>query len=94
MPNRGLIDSTKIERDEHDELFNAKRITDVGNDQDVNLDYDVRTDDNAVYVGIGARGLADSAGGWLIFKLAYDISNRLTSKKSAVGIWNNRGSLF
>jgi len=79
---------------EHNNSLVAKRIMDVGSDADINLDYDERIDNQPVYVGYGARGLADGTDGWLIYQLTYDLSNRVTRVEKAIGVWNNRGSYF
>jgi hypothetical protein len=90
----GLLPVTTIEKAEHDNILHAKRVTDSGSASDVRLDYDVRTDDNPVYVGIGYAGQSITSTGWLIYKLTWDGSSRLTLKQSTTGIWNNRTSLF
>lgn len=78
---------------EHDSLFVAKRVTEVGNDSQTLMDYAARSDDQPVYVGTGARGLATSADGWLIKKFTYDGSDRPTVIQNAVGTWDGRAAL-
>ena len=63
-----------------------------GTDQEL-FDYDGRTDGQPVYAGFGATGLATSATGWTIHKYTYDASGFVTSEKTAIGIYDNRGSL-
>jgi hypothetical protein len=77
---------------EHDTLFLAKRVTEVGNDSQTYMDYDVRTDDQPVYVGTAGRGIATSSDGWLIKKFTYDSSNRPTIIQNGVGAWDNRAT--
>lgn len=91
MPKHELLE---LKNNVYNNALKSERVYDSGSDQDINLDYDMRTDDNPVYVGFGAKGLADGADGWLIFKLTYDASDRVTAKKSAYGVWNDRASLF
>jgi hypothetical protein len=57
------------------------------------LDYDERTDANPVYVGKNTNGAATSAGTWVIQKLTYDGSNRLTRAQVLTGVWDNRATL-
>lgn len=57
------------------------------------LDYDGRTDGNAVYVGKNTNGRATSASDWSIQKLTYDSSNRLTRAQVLTGAWDNRTTL-
>lgn len=86
--------STSAEKREHQYSMYAKRITDIGSDQRIKLDYVDRTDDNPTYVGRGAKGLATSSDGWLVHKITYDSSNRIIDLVSNTGSWDNRVSLF
>lgn len=54
------------------------------------IDYDVRTDDNPVYVGYNIRGVATSDGTWVIQKITYDGSSRVTLVQIAIDSWDNR----
>lgn len=91
MPKHELLE---IKNNVYSQALKAERVYDSGSDQDTNLDYGARTDDNPVYVGLGAKGLSTSSDGWLLFKLTYDGSDRITSKKSAYGAWDDRVSIF
>lgn len=71
-------------------LLNVKRAI---SDFETRLDYDVRTDGNPVYVGKQAQGTATSASTWIIQKLTYDASARLTRTQVLTGSWDNRASL-
>jgi len=73
---------------EHDSLFFAKRITDVGSDQQSII---FAKSANITYIGLGARGLATSADGWLVTKI--DESSDPTTIKHAIGILDNKSSL-
>lgn len=58
------------------------------------IDYDVRSDANPVYIGVAAQGSLTSLPVWLIQKLSYDTSNRITQQESLVNVvWDNRASL-
>lgn len=56
------------------------------------IDYDVRTDENPVYVGYNVRGSATSSSAWILQKITYDASNRITLIQIAVDSWDNRAS--
>ena len=56
------------------------------------LDYDGRSDDNPVYVGFNVRGAVSSDVTWVIQKLTYDGSNRVTLVQIALDAWDNRAS--
>lgn len=56
------------------------------------LDYDVRSDANPVYVGFNHKGAASSATNWVLQKLTYDGSSRVTLVQIAVDSWDNRVS--
>lgn len=57
------------------------------------IDYDDRTDDNAVYIGRSSKGSAASADNWVIYQLTYDEDDRLVVVQVATGSWDNRASL-
>lgn len=57
------------------------------------LDYDTRTDGNPVYVAKAPQGTATSAATWLVQKLTYDASARLTRAEVLTGSWDGRASL-
>lgn len=54
------------------------------------LDYDVRTDSNPVYVGFNFKGAQDAAPNWILQKLTYDGSSRVTLVQIAIDSWLNR----
>lgn len=82
--------SQYVDNKEHDTLFVAKRVTEVGNDSQTYMDYVARTDDQPVYIGSAARGVATSAEGWLVKKITYDASSRPTVIQNGIGAWDNR----
>jgi len=55
-----------LDNKEHDALFFAKRITDVGSDSQLLVDEAIT---GTTYVGSGARGLATTDDGWLLTKI-------------------------
>lgn len=72
-------------------------------DTEKRLDYDVRTDDNPVYIGFAEYLFTSdtatvtpstSATVWVIQKLTYDASDRITRIQAARGFWDDRASLF
>ena len=71
---------------EHDSLFLAKRITDVGSDNQTIVDESAAP--ATTYVGMGARGLATSTTGWLITKIT--VSGTTTTIQHAVAAWDDK----
>jgi hypothetical protein len=78
---------------EHQATLLAKRTTNIPNDLQELYDYSGRTDGQPVYIGYGARSLATSVSGWLVYKYTFDANGFVTSKKTATGIYDNRSSL-
>lgn len=60
---------------------------------DTRIDYQARTDGNPEYVGKATQGTLPSETGWIIQKLIYDASARLTRVQTIIGIWDNRITL-
>jgi hypothetical protein len=77
--------SQYIDNYEHDDLFNAKQVTDVGSDKQ-NLIYIASS--TLIYTGLGARGLATSADGWLLEKI--DMSANPYVITHSIGVWDDR----
>ena len=75
-----------IDNKEHDDLFLAKRITDVGSDDQ--KPWDDTTTANVVYLGRAGRGVATSATGWVIRKI--DTVNK--TSQCAIDAWDNRAT--
>ena len=84
----GKMEIKELENAVYDPLFHAKRITDVGSDDQ--KPWDDTSTANVVYLGRAGAGVAESATGWLIRRID------LTTKKSVavIGIWNDRTTLF
>lgn len=59
-----------------------------------NLDYDIRTDGQPVYLGRAERGTLSSEGKWLIYYFTYNASDNMITKRMAIGVWDNRTSLI
>lgn len=72
---------------EHDSLFNAKQVTDVGTDKQTIVD---EATAGTTYVGSGARGLATSADGWLLTKIV-EVSTT-TTIIHAIDSWDNHNT--
>ena len=87
--HKGLLLNSTIEKDEHDELFHSKRVSDIGNDNQI-LIFDAVG--GITYIGNGASGLATSVTGWLVTKI--DETSNPTTIKHAVGILDDREELI
>lgn len=61
-------------------------------DYETRLDYAGRTDANPVYVGKAAQGAATTTT-WVVQRLEYDASGRLTRAQVLQGPWDNRAAL-
>lgn len=57
---------------------------------EIRLDYDVRTDDQAVYMGTASTGTDVDDAYWTLSKYTYDGSNRLTRVQYLTGSWTSR----
>lgn len=87
-----------IDREEHthpfgDSAFGAKMVVEpmpAAFNSQKRLDYDVRTDDNPVYVGFNHRGAVTSDTNWTLQKITYDASNRVTVVQVSSGSWDDR----
>ena len=62
------------------------------------LDYDTRTDNNPVYIGFAESSEKSlpptDSSAWIIQKLTYDDSDRITRIQVARGTWTGRAALF
>ena len=88
----GAVKPTSIEQETLEKDLSATRITDIPSNLQKRLDYGARTDDNAVYIGFAARGLAEGTNGWLLYYLEYDASVRLVKLTIAYDSWNNHAT--
>ena len=82
--HKGLLLNSTIEKDEHDELFHSKRVSDIGNDNQIIIDESVV---GTTYIGNGARGLATSQTGWVLTKIV--VSGTTTTITHAIDSWDN-----
>lgn len=73
------------------QLATLQRSTD--GDNEVRLDYDVRTDSNPVYIGRALPGTGTSSATWTIKRFTYDASARATRIQVLVGAWDSRAGL-
>jgi len=76
--------SQYIDNKEHDSLFLAKRITDVGSDDQTIIDKSVT---NTTYIGRAGRGVATSDTGWILTKIVK--SGTTTTITHAIDAWDN-----
>jgi hypothetical protein len=79
--------SQYLDNKEHDSLFKAKRVTDVGSDNQILID---EATAGTTYVGSGARGLATATTGWLLTKIVEAGTD--TTIQHAIDAWTNRSS--
>lgn len=86
------VEMNEVFQNVYDAISASLRTSDGGQSFQKLIDYDVRTDDNPIYIGYGVRGLATSTDGWLINKITYDVSNRPTSIQSGIGKWTERAT--
>ena len=85
----GSVKPSSIEKELYEHDLSAQRIVEIPSNMQMRCDYDVRTDGQPVYMGFGARGLATSDGGWLLYKLTYDASDRIIVRQVAEDSWDN-----
>ena len=92
MEFEGNVKPTSIEQAGFEPDLWASRITEIPSNLTKRYDYTGRTDDQPLYVGYGAKGLAEGTDGWLLYKCAYDASQRILSIKIYYGNWTARGT--
>jgi len=85
MQNPTKNSSQETDNKEHDALFLAKRITDVGSDDQVLIDK--TTTAGTIYIGRAARGAATSDTGWVLLKIV--TTSTPMSFTHAVDSWGN-----
>lgn len=70
------------------------RDPDVRRNDKMRFDYDTRTDDKPVYIGVAPPGTAESIAIWKVSKLEYDASHRVIRQDPKTGVtWDQRASL-
>lgn len=82
----GALKPSSIEWDGYEQDLSAHRVTDIPTDMQAKYVYD--GDGNILYVGYSARGLSDSATGWLIHSFTYT-NNVVTSRSIIYGRWSD-----
>ena len=85
----GAVKPSSVEKAVYEADLFAHRITEIPSNMQSRSDYDVRTDDNPVYIGYAPKGLADGTDGWLLQLIEYDTSDRFISRKIAYGNWTS-----
>jgi hypothetical protein len=86
---QGINRNRGTEWREHQNRVLAKRVIDVGSDQQLMFEF---SGDDLIYLGRGALGLATGTTGWLIQKYTWS-DGKPTSRQTAIGAWDNRASL-
>jgi hypothetical protein len=84
----GSLRSTVVEVREHEDLLCARRITEIPSNMQMRIAYNANSQEE--YIGYAPRGLSASSTGWLLQKLTYDVSNRLSLRQIAYDSWDNR----
>lgn len=87
----GQHSSSAVENREHESGLYARRVVEIPSNQQMRIAYG--TNGMEEYVGYAPRGIATSAGGWLIHYLEYDVSDRLTSRTIGSGAWDDRATI-
>lgn len=71
---------------EHQTALSAKRVVDVGSDQQLLFEF---SGDDLIYLGRGAKSLLTASDGWLVQKFTWS-AGKPTSRKSGIGAWDDR----
>lgn len=79
--------NSSIENAEHDKELEAKRITDVGSDDQTLIDEAVT---GTTYVGRAGRGVATTDGGWLLTKIVESGTDTIITH--AIDKWSVRNT--
>jgi len=88
----GAVSDTATQAREHDDAMYAKRVMDIPHNLQMRLDYTGTPTGQPLYMGYGARSLASSDDGWIIYKFTYDGSDFVTLRQTAYDSWDNRAS--
>ena len=88
----GAVKPTSIEQNEYQADILAKRTCEIPNTLQVQYDYASRVDGQPVYIGYGARSLADATTGWVIHKFTYNVSDQAVKRQTAFDSWANRAT--
>jgi len=76
---------------EHNWAIAAHRIMYAGTD--IQEQIELTANSAPLYIGLGAKGLAQSDDGWLVTKYTYGTDITAPTMQSAIGPWSNRSSL-
>ena len=90
----GAASDTATQAREHDDALYAKRVTDIPHNLQLRQAVS-RRDNQPDYIGYGARGLASSADGWILYKFTYASAAdgaAMTLRQTAYDTWDNRTS--
>jgi len=83
----GLVRSSEAESREFDPALDAKRVTDIPSNGQLQMEY---SSGNLIYLGFADRGITITASGWLIQKYTYDLSGNALSRTTAYDAWTDR----
>ena len=86
----GAVKPSSIEQELYDDMIKACRYTEIPTNLIMRIEY---SDNNAIYVGFAAHGMAEGTNGWLIHKFTYDGNNNVTARNISYGNWTDRASL-
>ena len=88
----GQTKMSDAEAREHEvELF-AKRVTEIPHSLQLRQESS-RPDLQPDYVGYGARGLATSVIGWMVYKFTYHANGYVTLRQTGYGKWDDRATI-
>jgi len=86
----GAVKPSKIEQAVFDGSLGAMRIAEIPSNMQMRIAYG--SNNKAEYIGYNDRGVATSTSGWLLQKLEYDASKRVTTRTIAYDSWDIRAS--
>lgn len=87
---KGSTRCTVAEEREHEIPLMAKRVVEIPSNMQTRFEYNA--DGTEKYVGYGARGLASSNDGWLIYKFTYNANAQPTLIQTAYDAWDDRAT--
>jgi len=85
----GAVKPDAISVDSYEPALFAKRVTSIPTNMQLLLAYNASGD--IEYIGQGAKGLAEGAQGWLLWRLTWSSGN-LVSRRTAYGTWSGRAT--
>lgn len=89
---QGAVKPDAIQVDSYEYSLAALRHVSIPLNMQERFDYSGRSDGQPVYIGYGAKGIATSDSGWLLFKYTYDASGFVTLKQVSYDAWDDRAT--